>query len=145
MKMTKYISIIVIGLIFCQCAVGQGSLNKFIKSLNNNSLKYELIVHGPKFSDSSLQVSKYSISIKSIDLEATLRKFGEDRVLSALINNLDNPSSDWYSNVLLYAVTKKDATLFTIVDSRDQWLKSGNKTIDLNYWRNLSKIAAPPK
>ena len=135
MKLNRFF-LIIIALIFWQFSFGQKKLDNFIKSLDNKNLNYDLVIRSPQFSDSMLRVSEYLIDIKSIDIKSLTEKFNNQKLLEALVNCLNDNNRDWYANMLLYAVTQKDITIFTVIEDRSEWIKNGNKDRDIKYWSN---------
>lgn len=133
MKLTRFFLSLFV-LFFWQFSFGQKKLNNFIKSLDNKNLQYDLIVRSPQISRNTLSVSKYVVDIKSIDLKSLIKKFNQQKLRMALVNCLNDSSRDWYANMLLYAITERDAMIFTVIENRDDWIKNGNKGKDLKYW-----------
>jgi len=136
MKLSRFFLGIIV-LFFWQHSLAQRKLDNFIKSLDNKSLKYDLIVTSPSLHDSTLNISKYLVDIKSVDLKSLMGKFNFQKLFGALVNCLNDSDRDWYANMLLYAITKKDATIFTVIENRNDWIRNGNKNRDLEYWHSL--------
>ena len=114
----------------------QKSLEKLINGLSNQDLKYEISKVGvATINDNKLTVPKMLVMIKSINVNSLAKKYKKENLIRHLITVLNDPDKDWYANVLLYAITQKEASPLLAVENRDEWIIAGREQ-DLKYWNN---------
>ena len=71
-----------------------------------------------------------------MDIDSSLYSKVKHLSYSNSIKLLRNQTTDWATNLLLYAVYKRDAKSLDTEERRDEWLKCGKKT-DIKYWRKF--------
>jgi hypothetical protein len=127
-------------LISSNYSVAQGKLDKFIKNLSNNSLKYEVVKVGvSELKDSNrIVLPKTIVEVKSVDINSILSKYNKSSLIKSLIDVLNDPNKDWYANILLYAISQKDATPLIVINGRKDWVDV-YKEKDLHYWNDFIK------
>jgi len=108
-----------------------------IKKLNNDSIKFTILKTQTKLLDSNkVSLSQEFIKVKLSDSEK--RKFRKMKPAQWLIL-LNDDKTDWAANLCLYDLYKKDAAVFKIVRTREQWRKCC-KEQDIIFWsKELNK------
>jgi hypothetical protein len=122
-------------LISCNYSFGQSELDKFITGLSNDSLRYEIVKIGTANlkKNNMIVLPKTVVVVNSVNIKSLGKKYNKPLLVKRLISVLGDTNKDWYANVLLYALTEKDATSLLVIDGRDDWLRI-NKSKDIEYW-----------
>ena len=111
------------------------NINTNAQNLNwikNDSIKFGIGFVSTKFIDSiNFIPSKWVVDIEELDTNKILS-------LGQLTNSdwlklLNNDTSDYVANLLLYSLTQKDAIVL-LDEKRNDWVKYGYKKKDIEYW-----------
>ena len=102
----------------------------YIQELQNNSIRYA--TERPAGSPFVSLGREIRILAPAADLKALAKS--QTGFVPALIGCFDTPDKDWAANVVLYALTERDAMLLTAFeDDIDKWRKT-QKDKDRAYW-----------
>ncbi|MFT3674579.1 MAG: hypothetical protein QM781_01645 [Chitinophagaceae bacterium] len=117
-------------------SVGQNKINKIVNSISNDNLRFEVAIVGTtRFIDSTIVATpKYRVFIESVNLES-LSNQKTRKLIRRLIPLLNDNAKDWHTNILLYQLTKRDASTFITIRNRSEWIEK-YKNNDLRYWRS---------
>ncbi|NNV55077.1 hypothetical protein [Limnovirga soli] len=116
--------------------IGYSQLNGIYKYINNDSIQYKVLLTYREDSLGDFLPSIYTVSVKIKDSSMlnTIKSLSNSDWLKLLTNE----KSDWAANLLLYNLYNKDATRFTVIRTRDNWI-SRRKNEDVEYWRKTFK------
>lgn len=131
----KFMPLLFLVLVMWNYTLGQVKVDEFIDGLSNDNLKYEMAKVGTSElkSGNKIALPKTVVVVKSVDVKSVLSKYKKSALLKRLIAALDDPNKDWYANILLYAITERDATSLVVIEGRADWVNS-NKEKDVEYW-----------
>ncbi|MBX3257698.1 MAG: hypothetical protein KF862_26455 [Chitinophagaceae bacterium] len=111
--------------------------SSFVRKISNNDLDFIISKVGVTTLDNNkLQLPKMQIFIKSCNVDRLKKRYQKKELVESLTNVLSDSTKDWYANVLLYAITQKDATPLLGIGSRTEWINSTGKYNDSVYWRH---------
>jgi len=103
------------------------------KYFNNDSIHYDVIyVSHSVLSKKTNPISKHYVSLR---ISKTYRDYllGKDTVF--WLERLQNDTSDWATNLVLYYLYDKDASRLIVFNTRKKWLRI--KEDDVKYWRKF--------
>ena len=109
--------------------------------LKNGQIEYKYLLTSVKGANYRFGLTKKVIRPTNIEMQE-LRKIKLDTLMSWLQGN----SCDWSANIILYALTDKDANILYIYESPQQW-RLAQKKKDFYYWKNyfyIEKHEYPP-
>jgi hypothetical protein len=134
------IQILCLSLMSINHSFGQNGLDKFINSLSNDSLRFEVMKVGTAElkKGNTIALPKTLVAVQSVDVNRLVAKYKKKLLVKRLFSVLGDTSKDWYANVLLYAITERDATPLVAIEGREDWLNS-NKSKDIEYWSTYLK------
>jgi len=107
-----------------------------LSRLSNDSIKYDIVRVSPKFigiNKVTAPQTLVGVNIKEDEL-TLLKKVKRHDWLTAL----NDPKRDWAANLVLYALYKKDATIFTVRKNREDWVGTA-KSKDIDFWKKKLK------
>ncbi len=112
-----------------------GQVLNLSKWLTNNSAKFTIRTVQPDwekdqfYAETVVEVT----SLKSADWK-------EINLLSrnAWLSSLNGQRFDWIANLVLYELHRKYADMFSVFETRDNWIKSRKKE-DMAYWKKNLK------
>ncbi len=118
------------------CAIRSTSQN-FDKSILNKNVKFQVWRNSTSITDTSNKNPGF-LFLK-VDLpefvKDTLKKLPNEYILKLL----NDPATDWATNLFLYDYYEKEAYLFlTAISSRKDWLPI--KQSEIKYWRKKMKF-----
>jgi hypothetical protein len=110
--------------------MGQANAQGLMQHLSNATFQYEVARYSSKF----LPGGKVKPTTYMITTSVSEEVKEEIRMLDThlLLDLLNNEGTDWATNLVLYEIFKKDASLIWFIN-REDWLLAG-KTEDLYYW-----------
>jgi hypothetical protein len=129
---------IAVFIVACMLYVKQtsGQINEVNKFINNDSIKFDLVMTMPDF-ENGIYHSDYALIVNSLD--------SAERVIVQSLNKnqwvqlLKNSKSDWAANIILYSMYKKSAGIFrAAVKTRDSWIENSRQA-DIDYWQSFLK------
>jgi hypothetical protein len=129
--MEKYLGTFVLLLVY-NIGFGQADINKVVRHLDNNNLKFELRITSPEKS-SAITIPAKIIFVKSTNVQKLIKRYGEKKLVEALVPCMNDTTKDWYASMLLYAITQKEASIMIGIENRDDWIKYQKKN-DLSLW-----------
>ena len=112
--------------------------------INNNNIKYGALKVGARFVDSGkFEPSRIYILI---DLTSSVRSAITKFSYEEWMKLLNDTTTDWAANLCLYNIFKRDAEVFSLWKTRDEWVKFGNfRKNEIRYWRdNLAQLLEQP-
>ena len=113
-------------------------ISELINSLSKRKLEFELRKKmQPSYSvktDTGYIIIPYTVHITSEKMDSTFNKFNRRELTKALYEALFEKDKDWNANLLLYALTKRDALLLIGVYNRKKWIKK-TKQMDVKIWK----------
>jgi hypothetical protein len=117
--------------------IGQKEADEFISKISNDKLQFEIAKVGTtQLLDSNrIVLPRDLVMVTSLDVNKMVAEFGQKKVIELLLPLLQDSSKDWYANVLLYDITKRDATPLIVVDNRPSWINN-NHDLDITFWRD---------
>ncbi|MEP6844619.1 MAG: hypothetical protein ABI861_01385 [Panacibacter sp.] len=123
-KYLPHICTLVFSLLFLDSIAQYDSLER--KFFNNDSIKYNLtlVTAGVYNRD---QAMAYYVSII---LPKDFAKFLKTQNVAFWSKRIMDDKSDWATNLILYYLNQKDASLLMIYDSREKWLQIKDNEID---------------
>lgn len=127
---TFYLTIILISFSF----IAKGQDNVFKK---NTETKFEIVL-GSKKTKNGFSLPYYQIRLLKINDSIKLKDLNIKKTLELL----EDKEYDWYVNLLLYEITRRDAVYYfgLNVMSREIWINDFYDS-DIKYWKqNLAKI-----
>lgn len=133
--MKNYLFILIL-LVHCKCTSQGQSKNENHKVklslgfINNKTIKQSIVMRS---CDTCFPISNIGFRFTVLlteDEERIIRKLEKKQ----WIKLLENDSSDWAANIILYYLYDKDAALFISRDNRSLWLL-GLKNKDIEYWK----------
>lgn len=115
---------------------GQKKINRIINDISNDKLQFEVAKIGTtRFVDSVVVTTpKYLAFVDSVNFESLANR-DKNKLINRLVPMLTDSTKDWYTNVLLYQLTQKDASSLIVVENRNEWIEK-SKDDDLNYWKS---------
>lgn len=139
--MKNHLRIIRIGLLMISMHLSHNCFSQVDTNesrLSNDSIKYHIIRISGRF----INNRKDYIPTKDvifIHLSNEVKQYYRLLDYDQWIALLENPSTDWSINLLLYSLYVKDAVLMD--KTRGEWIKSKHfgKEADLNYWKTYLK------
>lgn len=106
----------------------------FIDSLG--FMKYEFKLEKLRdwsVTQTSYVTALYSVCIKNADIATLMKKYNAVKLYRLLYDALSEEDKDWNANLLLYALTNRDAVLMESIHNREEWVKAG-KDIEMKMW-----------
>jgi len=104
--------------------------------LNNDSIKFEIYRTSSKFVGTGKIIP--SKTIIKVVITDTMRKEIKKWRYSDWIKLLSATQTDWAANLMLYDIYEKDATVFKVIKTRDDWEGSYKKK-DIDFWKKRLK------
>lgn len=138
-KVFLLFNLLTLFILFTNQVWGQKSIDNIVKKLSNKELKYEIIKVGvTTLKNNKLNLPRMQVNIESLDIESLQEQVNHRKLMKKLISSLSDTTRDWYANLLLYAITKKDATSLLGIETRVNWINSLTKKNDVLYWEKYS-------
>lgn len=131
---TFYLTLILV--FFCFFAKGQNNIFK-----KNTETKFQIVL-GSKKTENGFSLPYYQIRLLKINDSIKLKDLNIKKTLELL----EDKEYDWYVNLLLYEITRRDAVYYfgLNVISREIWINDFYD-LDIKYWKqNLVKIINNP-
>ena len=124
----------------CHASFAQSRIDNFIDSLSNDSLQYVVSKVGTTKigKNNTIELQRILVTVESINVKSILTKKNKALLINRLISELKNPDRDWYANVILYAITERDATSFSVINGREDWINFSRQS-DIIYWTKFQE------
>ena len=97
----------------------------------NKNIEYNIGLTSTKLYNDSVVLSKYIVVVNSENAKKALISLSKNEILTLLKDR----RSDWATNLLLYDLYKRDATLLSIFRNEKSWRKFLSLK-DLAYWES---------
>lgn len=113
-----------------------GQDKSIIKYINNDSIKFELLMTMPDF-ENGVYHSDYILAVNNIDSigHGLIKQINRNQWMRLLKDS----KSDWAANIILYSMYKRSAGIFRVaVKTRDNWVENNMKA-DIAYWDSFLK------
>jgi hypothetical protein len=136
----------VIMLLFIQINILFGQIKFKLNDLSKDSIEYVILLKSSKGSDGLLKNDGNFIGIR---FDTTEINYLKSLNYTEWIKLLKSNYSDWATNLILYCLFDREATIFTYGINREDWVKE-KKNEDIEYWKaflsdsmNLELIFVP--
>jgi hypothetical protein len=98
--------------------------------VDNSTVAFDVVRYFMRITTNGVVPAKFVISVKVPSEEK--EKFKQSDKFK-LLELLSNEETDWATNLLLYDVFEKDASILLLYD-REEWVYEAKET-DIEYWR----------
>ena len=102
--------------------------------LENENVSFTVYRYGMDFTAKTKPKSNMVIetNIKDVALWKRIKLLTTEQWLCLL----NNPKSDWATNLILYQLYEKDAVLFSTIKKREDWI-GFRRDEDITYWKSF--------